>query len=199
MVDGEAAASSTAKSLIQRDSRVTDGRSLGGGEVDESEERSMVVDGEEGEDGDEAVVEAATEKQQVPVKTSRLQTLFARRAQQKEAAAASTAVVAPGRVKITKLSNATPGEEGEAKTKEKNKLLGKVREEEEAEEMGKVMAAMLEESEDETMKKIVKAILGKKSTYKTSIYITSNDKTSTATERRHTQLESQNVDVYKRR
>ena len=167
MVD-DASSSTFRPGLIQRDSRVNDARSLG-----ESEERSLVV--EEGDEEDEeedgnGAHEDVTEREHLaPAKTSRLSTLFARRAQQKEAASASAAAgsaTALPRLRIKVSSAATAanitanvGDEGatiKQKTKKKvgSKLLLK------EEEMGKVMAAVLEESEDETMKKIVKAILG---------------------------------------
>ncbi len=176
MVDDASSSSSTSKTgLIHRDSRLTDGRSMEGFE---SEERSLVLgDGEEDEDSEDTT--ERDEKQPPAAKTSRLQTLFARRAQQKEkeaAAAASSSSGAPAPVVLprlkVKVSSSTAAvenaadevEEPPTRKKKKKKVQGGssasllLKEE----EMGKVMAAVLKESEDETMKKIVKAILGRR-------------------------------------
>jgi hypothetical protein len=161
--------------LIHRDSRLTDGRSLGGGA--ESEERTLVVDEEEEEE--EESMEEKEQQAQLPAavaKTSRLQTLFARRAQQNNAAASSVAASSTTVQPLlkSKVNSATTeaaiasGSEEEVKEpevprKKKKKVVGtggaKLLLKEE--EMGKVMAAVLQQSEDETMKKIVKAILGR--------------------------------------
>jgi hypothetical protein len=161
--------------LIHRDSRLTDGRSLGGGA--ESEERTLVVDDEEEEE--EESMEEKEQQAQPPAavaKTSRLQTLFARRAQQNNAgAAASTSSTTVLPLLKSKVNSATTEaaiapaaideevKEPDVPRKKKKKVVGgtggpKLLLKEE--EMGKVMAAVLQQSEDETMKKIVKAILG---------------------------------------